>query len=350
MKKYIFSGVVTLLLVGVVAIPSAHAETTSNTAMLEQIKVLMAKLEDLQKQLAEIRGEVKSTLKAGLSEGMSDADVAKLQELLATDPTIYPEGKKTGYFGPLTRDAIKRFQARHELEVTGKIDEETHDLLEEYLHEGFGDKIPAGLLKAPGIAKKVQDRFLLGCEKREGREHGMGPLCKKWKGEHEQDDDDSDDDADKKDGAFDVEVEIEDGDTTVTFTFEGEDYEVVVDNSTKLSDVLDAVADEINDGDDSSDLDSKLKTAIAKKFVKAVADASEDEDFDVEVEIKDGDTTVTFTFEGDDYEVVVDNSTKLSDVLDAVADEINDGDDSSDLDEDLADEIEDALDDAEDEE
>lgn len=266
MKKYIYGGVVTLLLVGVVAIPSANAETTSNTAMLEQIKVLMAKLEDLQKQLAEIRGEVKSTLKAGLSEGMSDADVAKLQELLATDPTIYPEGKKTGYFGPLTRDAIKRFQARHELEVTGKIDEETHGLLEEYLHEGFGDNIPAGLLKAPGITKKVQDRFLLGCEKREGSAHGMGPLCKKWKGEHEQDDDDSDDDAnddaDEENEDFDVEVEIEDGDTTVTFTFEGDDYEVVVDNSTDLDDILDAVADKMNDGDDASDLDEDLADNI----------------------------------------------------------------------------------------
>ncbi len=328
MKKYIFSGVLTLLLVGVVAIPSVNAETTSNTAMLEQIKTLMAKLEDLQKQLATIRGEVKSVLKDGLSEGMTDADIAKLQELLATDPTIYPEGKKTGYFGPLTREAIKRFQARHELDVTGKVDEETHDMLEEYLHEGFGDKIPAGLLHAPGIMKKVQDRFLLGCDKEKGGGHGMGPLCKKWKMEHGDKNDDKNDDSDNEDEDFNVEIEIDNGDTSLSFTFDGDDYGVTVDNSTSLTEVLDAAADEIKDGDDASDLDSDLKAEIKKELAKAIADVEDkgNGEFDVEVEVEDGDTTVSFTFEGEDYDADVNNST--------------------DLDEDLADDIENALEDA----
>lgn len=265
----------TLLLVGAVVVPNAHATTTSNEAMLEQIKVLMAKLEDLQKQLATIRGEVKSVLKDGLSEGMTDADIAKLQELLATDPTIYPEGKKTGYFGPLTKEAVKRFQARHGLEVTGKVDGETHDMLEEYLHEGFGDKIPAGLLHAPGIAKKIEARMLLGCDKREKDGHGMGPLCKKWKMEHGDKNDDKNDDSDNEDEDFNVEVEIENGDTALSFTFDGDDYEVTVDNSTDSDDVLDAAADKIKDGDDASDLDNNLKAEIKKELAKAVSDSSD---------------------------------------------------------------------------
>lgn len=271
MKKYIFSGVLTLLLVGVVAIPSVNAETTSNTAMLEQIKALMAKLEDLQKQLATIRGEVKSVLKEGLSEGMTDADIAKLQELLATDPTIYPEGKKTGYFGPLTREAIKRFQARHELEITGKVDDETHDMLEEYLHDGFGDKIPAGLLRAPGIMKKVQDRYFLGCDKRHGGGHGMGPLCKKWKENHQGDDKGGKNDNNghaSTTKAFDVVVKIKNGDTTVTFTYLGKNYEATTSNSTNSSDVLASVAEKLNVS--VSNLDKDLKDAIEKKLSKAI--------------------------------------------------------------------------------
>ena len=346
-KKYIYGGLFTLLFVGAVVVPSAQATTTSNEAMLEQIKVLMAKLDELQKQLATIRGEVKSVLKDGLSEGMTDADIAKLQELLATDPTIYPEGKKTGYFGPLTKEAVKRFQARHGLEITGTVDGETHDMLEEYLHDGFGDKIPAGLLKAPGIAKKMEARMLLGCDKKGGKEgagHCMGPLCKKWKMEHGDDDEDND----NNDDSFDVEVEVENGDTTVSFKINGVTKEVTVTDSTDLEDVLDAVADKIKDGDDASDLDEDLADEIKAELADAedAADDEENGEFDVEVEVEDGNTTVSFTFEGEDYDVEVNDSTDLDDVLDAVADAIDEGDDASDLDEDLADEIENALDDA----
>lgn len=350
-KKYIYGGLFTLLLVGAVVVPSAQATTTSNEVMLEQIKALMAKVEELQKQLATIRGEVKSILKDNLAEGMTDEDIAKLQELLATDPTIYPEGKKTGYFGPLTKEAVKRFQVRHGLEVTGKIDEETHDMLEEYLHDGFGDKIPAGLLGAPGVMKKVHDRFLLGCDKRHGDGKGMGPLCKKWKMEHGDDDTDDemdDEDDDSNDDGFDVEVEVEDGDTTVSFKVDGVSKEVTVKNSTDLDDVLDAVADKIKDGDDASDLDEDLADEIEAELADAEdsADDEENGEFDVEVEVENGDTTVSFTFEGEDYDVEVNDSTDLDDVLDAVADAIDDGDDASDLDEDLADDIENALDDS----
>lgn len=46
-----------------------------------------------------------------LSLGSRGDEVSALQTLLAGDPIIYPEGLVTGYFGPLTRAAIQRFQA-----------------------------------------------------------------------------------------------------------------------------------------------------------------------------------------------------------------------------------------------
>jgi peptidoglycan hydrolase-like protein with peptidoglycan-binding domain len=38
----------------------------------------------------------------------------------ALQPTaVYPEGTITGYFGPLTQQAVQRFQARHEIVASG---------------------------------------------------------------------------------------------------------------------------------------------------------------------------------------------------------------------------------------
>ena len=173
MTKNIISGVCALLFLGLILVPHAHAETTNTTpattgtsvtVMMEKIKALMAQLEDLKKQLATARGEVKDTLKAGIPEGTNSDDVKKIHELLATDPAIYPEGKVTGYFGPLTKDAIKRFQTRHSLDATGIVDDETKSLLEEYLNDRKDGKVPHGLLHAPGIMKKMEERMNINCK------------------------------------------------------------------------------------------------------------------------------------------------------------------------------------------
>ncbi len=270
MSKYIYSGVIAFLFLGVVFVSPVRAEaTTSVSSMFEQIKALMAKVEELQKQLATIRGEVKDIIRDGIAEGMSGDDIKELQELLASDPSIYPEGKVTGFFGPLTKEAIKRFQERHGLSVTGVVDEETHDLLEEYLKERFGDDVPSGLLKAPGIMKKVENRFLLGCESKKA----MGPLCKKLK--ESSDDDDDDDSNDDDEDELEVEVEIENGTTTVSFTFDGKDYDVEI-ASTNLWRVLDAVAEDMDI--DLNDMDKDLKYEIKKELQKEIEDPEEDDE------------------------------------------------------------------------
>ena len=313
---------------------SAHAASTSD--MLTMIQNLMTQIEELQKQLNAIRGDVKEVIANGLREGMTSEDIGKLQQLLATDPIIYPEGRVTKFFGPLTKEAVKRLQARHGLEITGVVDGETHDLLKEYLREGFGGTIPPGLLRAPGIMKKVEMRYSLGCEK---KGHGMGPLCKKFhgeKGEH----DDKDDDDDVKDDHFKVEVEIEDGDATITFKFYGTWYDITVDG-TDADDVLDEVADEL--GKDVDNLDDHFVADIKDALEEALNDDEEDtEEFDVELDIENGTTTLDFDFDGENYDIVV-YSTDEDDILEAVADELNE--DVDDLDDDLVDAITDELND-----
>ncbi len=261
LKRFFQSSVLTLALAIFLLAPSAQAQTATASLeeMLKTIQSLMTQIETLQKQLNTMRGEVKDIIRDGIAEGMSGDDITKLQELLASDPSIYPEGRVTGYFGPLTKEAIKRLQARHELSVTGEIDVDTKSLLEEYLKERFEETVPPGLLRAPGIAKKVEARIALGDCSKPGR--ALGPLCKKIK-------------VTTVDGAikvdqFEVEIEIEDGTTTVEFRYKGKIYETSV-GSTNETDVLKAVADKLTVT--TANLDAKLVAAIKKALVNALAD------------------------------------------------------------------------------
>ncbi len=50
-----------------------------------------------------------------LTRGSRGAQVTALQTLLAKDPTIYPGGLVTGYFGAATETAVKRFQLKYKI-------------------------------------------------------------------------------------------------------------------------------------------------------------------------------------------------------------------------------------------
>jgi len=56
-----------------------------------------------------------------LQVGSRGADVSELQTFLATDPSIYPQGLVTGYFGSLTKAAVSNFQARNGIQVVGRV-------------------------------------------------------------------------------------------------------------------------------------------------------------------------------------------------------------------------------------
>lgn len=54
-----------------------------------------------------------------LKRGASGDDVARLQRYLAVDPLIYPEALVTGYFGPATEAAVRRWQTKHFIVSSG---------------------------------------------------------------------------------------------------------------------------------------------------------------------------------------------------------------------------------------
>lgn len=57
-------------------------------------------------------------LTIGLRAGASNTvEVKKLQTFLAKDPAVYPQGIISGYFGPLTTAAVKRFQEKYAADI-----------------------------------------------------------------------------------------------------------------------------------------------------------------------------------------------------------------------------------------
>lgn len=53
-----------------------------------------------------------TTISTYLDFGARGADVTSLQQFLAADVSVYPEGLVTGYFGSLTRAAVQRYQCK----------------------------------------------------------------------------------------------------------------------------------------------------------------------------------------------------------------------------------------------
>jgi len=69
--------------------------------------------------------------KEEFSFGSRGGGVAEVQALLAKDPTLYPEGLVTGWYGPLTRSAVRRFQERVGITPTGEVDAATQEKLDD---------------------------------------------------------------------------------------------------------------------------------------------------------------------------------------------------------------------------
>jgi len=90
----------------------------------------------------------------GIKLGDQGEDVRKLQECLKKDPTVYPEGKVTGYFGSKTKAAVVRFQEKYKKEIlsplglkkgTGKVGGNTREKLNKICFPSSKETTPLSL-------------------------------------------------------------------------------------------------------------------------------------------------------------------------------------------------------------
>ncbi|MEK7560335.1 MAG: carboxypeptidase regulatory-like domain-containing protein [Patescibacteria group bacterium] len=88
--------------------------------------------------------------------GAQSNDVRRLQQLLATDSEVYPEGRITGYYGTLTEQAVRRFQLKYGIIASekdpgsGRFGPKTRGKV----HEVFAGRLPPWpMTSAPERAK-----------------------------------------------------------------------------------------------------------------------------------------------------------------------------------------------------
>ncbi len=122
-KKFLsifLSIAVTVWLLGGVVVMPIKAVTIEE--LQAQINALLAQIATLQAQLAAAQGQTPvGSLTKDLYRGLRDPEVSILQEGLKKDASVYPEGLVTGYFGPLTEAAVKRFQAKYGISQVGRV-------------------------------------------------------------------------------------------------------------------------------------------------------------------------------------------------------------------------------------
>ena len=98
-----------------VAAPSVATTTAATTSQIIATTTPLTTASTTQQAVTEQKRVPALVLMRTLKKGLRGSDVSALQELLKTDPTIYPEGSVTGYYGVLTVAAVQRFQTKYSI-------------------------------------------------------------------------------------------------------------------------------------------------------------------------------------------------------------------------------------------
>lgn len=122
MKKYLIA---TVLIVPFFV----SAQTTSSTTVDLQtvIKQLQTEVADLKTEVQSLKIELKFS--RVLTQGAKGDDVKQLQEFLRTFTGAYPNGLVTGYYGPNTKAAVKKFQEQNGIASVGIVGPKTQEKL-----------------------------------------------------------------------------------------------------------------------------------------------------------------------------------------------------------------------------
>src|SRR3989344_7322041 len=134
--------------------PIISSATSSISVIVSTTSIITSIISE--EPASEVSELVLPTFTRQLSRGASGEDVRKLQEFFAQDKSLYPEGLITGYFGPATERAMKKWQEKNNLEAVGRIGPKSIMKLNELMTRGAGKSgiIPPGLLIAPRIQQK----------------------------------------------------------------------------------------------------------------------------------------------------------------------------------------------------
>jgi ABC-type transport system substrate-binding protein len=116
----------------------------------------------------EVKRSFSFLFKSDLKLGARGEEVKKLQECLAKDKEIYPEGEITGYFGKNTKAAVMRFQERYKEEIfkeggqpNGEVRKSTREKLNEFCFGKEIETIPLEVRLVSGNEEKLAKMALI---------------------------------------------------------------------------------------------------------------------------------------------------------------------------------------------
>lgn len=123
------SGVLTVGAPGGVAVGTVNTNAAAIAQLQSQLQVLLGQISALQGKTASTvipsAGSISydssscPLIGRSLTIGSSGDDVMRLQQFLARDAEVYPEGQVSGYYGPLTEAAVKRWQVKYHIVSSG---------------------------------------------------------------------------------------------------------------------------------------------------------------------------------------------------------------------------------------
>lgn len=130
--------VLALFIALIIPLPSSAATREEMLVQIQQLQALIAQLTEMLavQQFQADNSQVEESgclyltkyMYTGKDDGVTGGDVSRLQQYLAKDPAIYPEGQISGYFGDASTRAVRRFQEKYE--VVGKDDPEYGKVLD----------------------------------------------------------------------------------------------------------------------------------------------------------------------------------------------------------------------------
>ncbi len=134
MKKALISFSAGLALLAATALPASAATLTASQvqsviSLLQAFGVASSTIATVQQTLTGAPTSTENISTTGLSSstigflhmGDTGDNVKLLQTILAADPSVYPEGVISGFFGSLTKKALERYQRKHGLAQVGFI-------------------------------------------------------------------------------------------------------------------------------------------------------------------------------------------------------------------------------------
>lgn len=87
-----------------------------------------------------------------LDRGATGSDVLRVQTLLAMNPTIYPAGLVTGYYGPLTAQAVTQFQIGYGIDPVGRVGPLTRAKMNGLIASGLAPDVNASSIGNVSVA------------------------------------------------------------------------------------------------------------------------------------------------------------------------------------------------------